>query len=97
LNADPNSGLDIDISSVKDTPKKSFKNNFNLNYIMKNKYFSFCENLADVINILAPILEDDKNLSLIETNGFQLAIKLPHPKCPEIVFKSPKRCKRFNK
>jgi hypothetical protein len=86
LNADPNSGLDIDVSSVKDSPKKSFKNNFNLNYIMKNKYFSFCENLADVINILAPILEDDKNLSLIEANGIQLAIKLPHPKCPEIVF-----------
>lgn len=86
LNADPNLGLNIDISSVNDSPKKSFEKNFNLNYIIKNNYFSFCENLTDVIKTLDPLLKDDKNLSLIETNGMQLVIKLPHPKCPEIIF-----------
>lgn len=79
--------LDISINCPNKIPKISYAKSFSVETIIKNKYFSLCENIEDVSLTLSPILQDIKNISINEeTNGVNLKIKLPHPKCPEIIF-----------
>ena len=79
--------LDISINCPDKIPKISYTKSFSVEYIIKNKYFSLCENIEDISLTLSPILQDTNNISINEeTNGVNLKIKLPHPKCPEIIF-----------
>ena len=79
--------LDISINCPNKIPKISYTKSFSVEYIIKNKYFSLCENIEDISLTLSPILQDTNNISINEeTNGVNLKIKLPHPKCPEIIF-----------
>ena len=79
--------LDISINCPDKIPKISYTKSFSVEYIIKNKYFSLCENIEDISLTLSPILQDTNNISINEEiNGVNLKIKLPHPKCPEIIF-----------
>ena len=79
--------LNFNINSINKVPKISFENKFSLQTIRENKYFSLCENMSDIILTLKPILDEEKNISLREEEkNIKLIIKLPHPKCPKIIF-----------
>ena len=81
------SELEINIKELNKYPEENFKGNFNIEYIMKNKYFSLCENNQDIKDTLDPILKDVNNLILKEEHEeLKLILKLPHPKCKEIIF-----------
>ena len=84
---DINMNLNININSINKIPILSFENKFILKTIMENKYFSLCENMSDIILTIKPILDEEKNISLKEEEkNIKLIIKLPHPKCPQIIF-----------
>ena len=81
------SELDINLKVLNKLPEESFIGNYNMEYIIKNKYFSFCENTQDIKQTLEPILKEDKNIILKEEHGeLKLILQLPHPKCREIEF-----------
>ena len=81
------SELDINLKVLNKLPEESFIGNYNMEYIIKNKYFSFCENTQDIKQTLEPILKEDKNIILKEEHDeLKLILQLPHPKCREIEF-----------
>ena len=81
------SELDISLKLLNKLPEESFIGNYNMEYIIKNKYFSFCENTQDIKQTLEPILKEDKNIILKEEHDeLKLILQLPHPKCREIEF-----------
>ena len=81
------SELDISLKLLNKLPEESFIGNYNMEYIIKNKYFSFCENTQDIKLTLEPIIKEDKNIILKEEHGeLKLILQLPHPKCREIEF-----------
>ena len=81
------SELDINLKVLNKLPEESFIGNYNMEYIIKNKYFSFCENTQDIKLTLEPIIKEDKNIILKEEHGeLKLILQLPHPKCREIEF-----------
>ena len=81
------SELDINLKVLNKLPEESFIGNYNMEYIIKNKYFSFCENTQDIKLTLEPIIKEDKNIILKEEHGeLKLILQLPHPICREIEF-----------
>ena len=81
------SNLEISLKEYNKVPEESFIGNYNLEYMLKNKYFSLCENIMDIKQTLEPILNDSKNITLKEEHGeLKLVLALPHPKCKEIIF-----------
>ena len=81
------SELDINLKVLNKLPEESFVGNYNMEYIIKNKYFSFCENTQDIKQTLEPILKEDKNIILKEEHDeLKLILQLPHPICREIEF-----------
>ena len=81
------SELDISLKLLNKLPEESFIGNYNMEYIIKNKYFSFCENTQDIKLTLEPIIKEDKNIILKEEHDeLKLILQLPHPKCREIEF-----------
>ena len=82
-----NSNLLIKISSVNKLPQIYYEKSFSVEIIKQNKYFSICDNMSDIILAFEFILKDEKNIILKEEfNYLKLLIKIPHPKCPEIIF-----------
>ena len=87
LKIEYSSELDINLKELNKLPEESFIGKYNMEYITKNKYFSFCENTQDIKLTLEPILKEDKNIILKDEHGeLKLILKLPHPKCQEIEF-----------
>ena len=91
------SDLEISLKELNKVPEESFKGNYNMEYILKNRYFSLCENIADIKQTLEPILNDNKNITLKDEHGeLKLILALPHPKCKEIIFTLEKTKKNTN-
>ena len=82
-----NSQLNIQAKELNKFPEETFFGNFSLEYIIKNKYFSLCENIPDVKLTLEPIMNNIQNIILKEeSNELILSFQLPHPLCKEIIF-----------
>ena len=82
-----NSELKVKAKELNKLSEKSFIGNYNKEYILKNKYFSICENIPDIQLTLNSILKDDNNIYLKEEqNELKLILKLPHPNYKEINF-----------
>ena len=81
------SELEVKAKELNKLSEESFIGNYNKEFILKNKYFSLCENILNIKLTLNSILKDDNNINLKEgQNELKLILKLPHPVCKEIIF-----------
>lgn len=81
------SSLNIIINSKNKVPAMIYQESFSLEKIKKNKYFSICDSMKEIITVLLPIIKNINNIKLLEkTNEVELLITLPHPICPQISF-----------
>ena len=92
-----NSYLNIYIKTIDKFPNMIFEDKFSLDTIKNNKYFYICENISQVLITLEPILKNKDNIKLLEeTNELNLIINIPHPLCPEIIFKVKEKKRDLN-
>ena len=82
-----NSELQVKAKELNKLSTESFIGYYNKEYILKNKYFSSCQNIPHIQLALNSILIDDNNINLKEEqNELKLILKLPLPDCKEIIF-----------
>ncbi len=86
MNSD-SSSLYIVVNTKDKVPAMIYQESFSLEIIKKNKYFSICDSMKEIISALLPVVKNINNIKLLEkTNEVELVITLPHPICPQIAF-----------
>ncbi len=95
--SDSNYYLNVVIKTIEKIPTITYEEKFSLETIKKNNYFLMCKNMNDVLITLEPNIKNTENMTLLEeTNELNLIVTLPHPLCPEIVFKVKTKKRDFN-
>ena len=97
INSDSYSFLEIIINSKNKVPSIIYQETFSLETIKKNKYFSICESMSEVLSALIPNIKNVNNIKLIEKiDNIDIIVSLPHPSCPQIIFNVKSKKKEIN-
>ncbi len=95
--SDSNYYLNVVIKTIEKIPTITYEEKFSLETIKKNNYFLMCKNMNDVLITLEPNIKNTENMTLLEeTNELNLIINIPHPLCPEIIFKVKEKKRDLN-
>ena len=76
----------ITISTKNKIPSLVYQDHFSYEVIKKNKYFSICDSISEIMTTLSPIIKEKKIKLVEKEKEIELIVSLPHPLCPQISF-----------